>query len=114
MRLHSCRRSTRRDLSQLPIPESESGTRLAKNLLSSGFIDVIELSQDVSLIDLDVKPEWVGKTLVELNLRKKYTINVVAIRKDDMLQTNVDPTAKLESDMRLVVIINTAKLQKLK
>ena len=95
-------------------PESESGTRLAKNLLSSGFIDVIELSQDVSLIDLDVKPEWVGKTLVELNLRKKYTINVVAIRKDDMLQTNVDPTAKLESDMRLVVIINTAKLQKLK
>ncbi|MBQ2773664.1 MAG: TrkA family potassium uptake protein [Clostridia bacterium] len=95
-------------------PESESGTRLAKNLLSSGFIDVIELSQDVSLIDLDVKPEWVGKTLVELNLRKKYTINVVAIRKEDMLQTNVDPTAKLESDMRLVVIINTAKLQKLK
>ena len=95
-------------------PESESGTRLAKNLLSSGFIDVIELSQDVSLIDLDVKPEWVGKTLVELNLRKKYTINVVAIRKDNMLQTNVDPTAKLESDMRLVVIINTAKLQKLK
>lgn len=95
-------------------PESESGTRLAKNLLSSGFVDVIELSQDVSLIDLDVKPEWVGKTLVELNLRKKYTINVVAIRKDDMLQTNVDPTAKLESDMRLVVIINTAKLQKLK
>ncbi|MBR2464533.1 MAG: TrkA family potassium uptake protein [Clostridia bacterium] len=95
-------------------PESESGTRLAKNLLSSGFIDVIELSQDVSLIDLDVKPEWVGKTLVELNLRKKYTINVVAIRKDDILQTNVDPTAKLESDMRLVVIINTAKLQKLK
>ena len=75
---------------------------------------MIELSQDVSLIDLDVKPEWVGKTLVELNLRKKYTINVVAIRKDDILQTNVDPTAKLESDMRLVVIINTAKLQKLK
>ena len=95
-------------------PEKESGTRLAKNLLSSGFVDVIELSNDVSLIDLDVKPEWAGKTLVELNLRKKYTINVVAIRKGDMLETSIDPTAKLESDMQLVVIINTSKLQKLK
>lgn len=95
-------------------PEKESGTRLAKNLLSSGFVDVIELSNNVSLIDLDVKPEWVGKSLVELNLRKKYTINVVAIRKGDTLETIIDPTAKLESDMQLVVIINTAKLQKLK
>ena len=95
-------------------PEKESGTRLAKNLLSSGFVDVIELSNDVSLIDLDVKPEWAGKTLVELNLRKKYTINVVAIRKGDTLETSIDPTAKLESDMQLVVIINTSKLQKLK
>ena len=63
-------------------PEKESGVRLAKNLLSSGFVDIIELSKDVSMIELNVKPEWVGKTLVELNLRKKYSINVVAIKQD--------------------------------
>ena len=95
-------------------PEHESGTRVAKNLLSSGFVDVIELSEDVSLIELDVKDEWIGKTLVELNLRKKYSINVIAIKQGVNLQTDIDPTAKLDESMKLVVIINTSKLGKLK
>ena len=95
-------------------PEQESGIRLAKNLLSSGFVDVIELSEDVSLIELDVKPEWVGKTLIELSLRKKYAINVVAIRTSECLDINIDPDMKLDADMTLVVIANKSKLQKLK
>ena len=95
-------------------PERESGTRLAKNLLSSGFIDVIELSNDVSLIELEVKPEWVGKTLIELNLRKKYSLNVIAIRQVNNLEINIDPTIKLDKNMQLVVITNTSKISKLK
>ena len=95
-------------------PEKESGVRLARNLLSSGFIDVIELSEDVSLVELDVKPEWCGKSLIELDLRKKYSINVVAIRQDNSVQTNIDPTVKLNNSMNLVVIANKSKLGKLK
>lgn len=95
-------------------PESESGIRLAKNLLSSGFVDVIELSNDVSLIELDVKSEWVGKTLVELNLRKKYAINVIAIRWENALQINIDPATKLDKNMQLLVIMNTSKIKALK
>ena len=95
-------------------PEHESGIRLAKNLLSSGFVDVIELSNDVSLIELEVKPEWVGKTLIELNLRKKYAINVIAIRQVNGLEINIDPTMKLDKNMQLVVITNTSKISKLK
>ena len=94
-------------------PENESGIRLAKNLLSSGFVDVIELSEDVSLIELDVKSEWVGKTLIELSLRKKYAINVVAIRQNDDLRINIDPAVKLENDMKLIVIGNKSKFGKL-
>ena len=96
------------------LPENESGTRLAKNLLSSGFVDVIELSNDVSLIELNVKDEWVGKTLIELNLRKKYGVNVIAVRQGNNLQINIDPARKLGRDMQLVVIVNTSKLSKLK
>ncbi len=95
-------------------PENESGIRLAKNLLSSGFVDVIELSNDVSIIELDVKPDWVGKTLIELNLRKKYSINVVAIRQGEALITSIDPSIKLDRTMQLVVIVNTSKINKLK
>lgn len=95
-------------------PEKESGTRLAKNLLTSGFAEMIELSDEVSMVEIDVKEEWVGKTLIELSLRKKYSINVVAVRWNDKINTTVDPALPLEKGMELIVIANTAKLQKLK
>ena len=95
-------------------PEKESGVRLAKNLLSSGFAEMIELSDEVSMVELDVKDEWVGKNLIELSLRKKYSINVVAIKNGKEISTAVDPALPLEKGMELIVIANTAKLQKLK
>ena len=94
-------------------PEKESGTRLAKNLLSSGFVDIIDLSKDVSMVELNVKKEWVGKNLLELNLRKKYTINVVAIKQSEEVSIDVDPNRPLEADMKLIVVANTAKLERL-
>lgn len=95
-------------------PESESGARLAKNLLSSGFVDMIELAKNVSMIELDVKDEWVGKNLLELNLRKKYSINIVAIRSSDSVRIDINPEIPLRADEKLIVIANTSKLSKLK
>ena len=95
-------------------PENESGIRLAKNLLSSGFVDMVSLAKNVSMIELDVKPEWVGKNLIELNLRKKYSVNVVAIRKGESVSVDIDPHAQLLADDKLIVIANTEKLSKLK
>ena len=95
-------------------PEKESGIRLAKNLLSAGFSEMIELSDDVSMVEIDVKDEWVGKSLIDLSLRKKYTINVVAIRTQNTINTTIDPNLPLEKGMQLIVIANTLKLQKLK
>ena len=95
-------------------PENESGIRLAKNLLSSGFVDMVSLAKNVSMIELDVKPEWVGKNLVELNLRKKYSINVVARHNGDMVSVDIDPHAALQENEKLIVIANTEKLAKLR
>lgn len=94
-------------------PEQESGIRLAKNLLSSGFVDVVELSKDVSMVQLDIKKEWIGKSLIELNLRRRYGINVVAIRKKDRVQVNLDPEQGLAADTKLIVIGNTGRLERL-
>ena len=99
---------------QVVFPENESGIRLAKNLLSSGFIDMISLSKDVSMVEIDVKEEWVGKNLIELNLRKKYGINVVALKKGEEVSVSVNPEQQLDGDTTLIVIANTAKLGKLK
>ena len=98
---------------QVVFPENESGIRLAKNLVSSGFIDMISLSKDVSIVELDMKDEWVGKNLIELNLRKKYGFNIVAIRTGQQVNVNIDPQQPLNKDMTLIVIANTAKLARL-
>ena len=94
-------------------PEKESGVRLARNLLTSGFSEMIELSDDVSMVEIGVKDEWVGKSLIELSLRKKYSINVVAFRMGDKIITTVDPAIPLKKEMELIVIANTSALKKI-
>ena len=98
---------------EVVFPENESGIRLAKNLLSSGFIDMISLSNDVSMVEIDVKDEWAGKNLIELDLRKKYGFNIVAIKKGDDVNVSINPEQALDADATLIVIANTSKLRKL-
>ena len=99
---------------QVVFPEHESGIRLAKNLLSSGFVDIISLSKEVSMVEIDVKDDWIGKNLIELNLRKKYGFNVVAIKKGEKVKVNINPEQVLDEKTTLIVISETAKLGKLK
>ena len=95
-------------------PEKEAGVHLAKNLLSSGFIDMISLSKDVSIVEIDVKSEWVGKNLIELNLRKKYGFNIVAIKKGDEVNVSINPEQVLDAETTLIIIANSTKLGKFK
>ena len=99
---------------QVIFPEKESGVRLAKNLLSSGFIDMLSLSSDVSIVEIDVKDEWRGKNLIELNLRKKHGFNIVAIKKGERVSVDINPEQALDAESSLIVIGNTAKLGSLK
>ncbi len=105
---------TRVGADKVVFPEDESGIRLAKNLLSSGFVDMVSLAKNVSMVELDMKPEWIGKNLIELNLRKKYSLNVVAVRRGDMVSVDIDPQESFQETDKLIVIANTAKLAKLK
>lgn len=99
---------------EVVLPEHESGVRLAKNLLSSGFIDTISLSKDTSIVEIEIKPEWVGKNLIELNLRKKHGFNVIALRDGKKLTVDLDPEEPLAEHQILIVLANTAKLAKFK
>ena len=99
---------------QVVFPENESGIRLAKNLLSSGFIDMISLSSDVSMIEIEVKDEWIGKNLIELDLRKKFGFNIVAVKKGDRVNVSINPEEALDAQTTLIVIANTSRLAKFK
>ena len=94
-------------------PEKESGIHLAKALLLPDFNELMELSNDVSIIQIDIQPEWEGKTIRELSLRKRYSINIIAVINDNQLNIDIDPDLRLEKPMNLVVVSYTSKLNKL-
>ena len=94
-------------------PENESGIRLAKNLITSNFIDMIELSDDVVITEIDLPKKWENETLMSLNIRKKYEINVIAINYGHYTSINIDPNDTLTYGMKLIILAHRNKLKKL-
>ncbi len=99
---------------EVVLPEYESGIRLAKNILSSGFIDIADISESISVLQLDIKPEWAGKTIKELDLRRKYKINIIAIRCEDETDISVNPDIILSDDMKLIVVASQKEINRIK
>ena len=95
-------------------PEHESGVRLAKNILSAGFVDIAHISEEILVVEIEVKDEWVGKNLVELDLRNKYSMNIIAIKQNGNSTISFSPKTCIEKGMKLVVVAEKEKLQKLK
>ena len=80
------------------------GVRVAHNLVSASILDFIELSPDYSILEMKPLKEWIGRNLTELNLRRKYGINVMAIKKDNNL--NISPRAdEIVEDGDILVVI---------
>ena len=85
-------------------PERDMGQRIAHNLVSEKIMDFIELSPDYSLMEMRPNPEWIGKTLAELNLRTRHSINVVAVRSGEEVNAMPDMHTRIrEGDVMLVV-----------
>ncbi len=99
---------------EVVLPEQESGIRLAKNILSSGFIDIADISDNISVLELDIKTEWVGKTLKELDLRKRYNINVIALKENGITDITVNPDLTLSKDMKMIVVANQKEINRIK
>ncbi|HCO28025.1 MAG TPA: potassium transporter Trk [Lachnospiraceae bacterium] len=94
-------------------PEKEMGARIARNLTVGNFIDLFELSSKVSMVEMIVKPEWEGKTLVELDLRGRYGVNVVAVKRGVDLDVSPAPTEALQAGMHLLLTGYNHDLKKL-
>lgn len=64
-------------------PEQEMALRLAQNLVNDDVLNFIELSPEYSIMERKIPASWAGKSIKELNIRAKYSINVIAVRSDD-------------------------------
>ena len=72
--------------------ERDMGERVAHNLISAGVMDYIELSSEISVMSLTIPTEFIGKNLIEAGLRRRYDVNVVAIKREG--RTLVNPKAQ--------------------
>lgn len=95
-------------------PEIDMGERVAKKLISTEFIDWIELSPDYSLTEKLIPKQWEGKSLAELRVREKYGINVIGILKEDKMDMALDPSKPLQPDDMLFIIGKNSDLEKFK
>ena len=85
-------------------PEHEMGTKLAQGLSSSNVLNFIEVSEDYGILELSAPRSWLGKSLRELDVRKKHQVNIIAIRKDGTLNVAPDPNAPLEQGDQVVAL----------
>ena len=98
---------------KIVFPEREMGKHLANNLSFDNFVDTVELSNGYSVVEIHVPHAWVGKNLIELKLRTKYEVNVIAIKHNN--NTDVTLAADkplLEGDI-LVMLGENEVLKKL-
>ena len=72
-------------------PEHEMGVKLAQGLSSSNVLNFIELSEDFGIVETAIPREWHYKTIQELNIRARYKVNIIAMRKGKDGALNVAP-----------------------
>ena len=93
-------------------PEGEGGMRSARILLSKSFKDFLEIDSNMYIVEMYVKDEWVGKNLIELGLRQKHRMNVIAVRKKDQKWGFSSPNEPLENDMVLLIAMEKKDVNK--
>lgn len=95
-------------------PERDTGMRLAHSLVTSNILDVIELSEDYSLVELAVPEAWSGKTLKELNMRVIYGLNAIAVEdKKGITQISPGPDRRLMLGESVTVVGSNENIRNL-
>lgn len=94
-------------------PERDMGQRVAHNLVSTNVLEYIELSPVLSIVEITAPKALVGKSLAETNLRAKYEVNVVAIKRDEELIVPPLPDEKIKPGDILIFVGHTKGIQKL-
>ncbi len=84
--------------------EKEMGIRVAHNLTSEGIVDYIELSDDITVVSIHVPEDWIGKNLIQADVRKKYNITVVAIRRGEETFINPRPDQVMNAEDTLIIL----------
>lgn len=93
-------------------PEKQMAKWTAIRYTADHILDYIELDEKHAIFEVEVPREWVGKSVGQLDIRKKYDINIMAIKENGSLSASVSPETHLAEGSTLLVIGEYKALQK--
>ncbi len=99
---------------KIVFPERDTGIRVANNLLASNIIDFVEIFKNYGMLEIAVPAEWVGKSLLELDIRKNFNMNIIAIKHNNDINVNPAADDKLMDGDVVIVIGSEEDMNKIK
>lgn len=95
-------------------PEKEMGVKTAKSVLSRNVKEVIDIDDDYSMVELVAPSSWVGKTILELDVRRKFGINIIGIRETaDKLNLSISAAYVVEENDKFLTIAENEKFEEI-
>ena len=85
-------------------PEKQLAAWTAIRCSSEHILDYIELDGDYSIFELDIPASWSGKTVVELDIRRRYGINILGVRENGKFNMNITPDVVLGREKSILVL----------
>lgn len=93
-------------------PEKQVAKWAAIRYSSDHILDYIELDDANSIFEVPVPEEWIGMSIGKLDIRRKYNINIMGIKKDGKISTSISPDTVLTEGKTLLVLGEYKALQK--
>lgn len=85
-------------------PEREMAVRLANRLITSQVMEYISLSEEIDISELKLSQNTKGQTVLSLNLRTRFGLNIIAVKHDNLITTDISPELVLDENDIIVVI----------
>ena len=97
---------------EIVYPEKQLANWTAIRYSSDHIFDYIELGEEHAIFEIEVPKNWIGKTIVQIDIRKKYNINIMGIKRNGKLNLTIGPETKLVEDETLLVLGKHKDIQK--
>lgn len=85
-------------------PEYDMAVRTAKKILQKNLRDYISMGKDVEIVEVELTDKMIGKSILDLDLRKSYSLNVIAIHHEKGIELEFLPSYQLKKGDVVVVI----------
>lgn len=86
------------------IPEKIAADRLCKRLIQPNVLEYIEVSDRYGIVELEIPKSWVGKSIIDLNIRARFGVNIMAIKREEEINVSFDPKCALEESDVIVLL----------